>query len=154
MRTYYYSVTRDDSSIWGSWMNYLAPDVKERKWSERKRKYYFAYAQDGQDYLGGWTEIEAPDEETAELTFMRLHPCREAGILNCAAVYREDIFVHTGMFRYGNFGARCWEKVQAWWMDGPTPAGRWSAREIFLPETELLGMHYDAKRGLFTVDKD
>lgn len=75
--------------------------------------YYFTYGtSDTQPFVGGWTEIEAPDARSAAALFRAYHPDRDEGILNCSSVYTQELFEHTEMFREGNFGFRCHERIQ------------------------------------------
>lgn len=73
--------------------------------------FYFTYGTEGQPFYGGWTEIEAPDMRSACGLFRAVHPDREDGFLNCSSVYEEDDFKKSVMYKYGNFGARCHERI-------------------------------------------
>lgn len=75
-------------------------------------KFYFTYGTDGQPFVGGWTEVEAPTVKAAVIAFRAFHPDKTLGLLNCSDVYTQDLFEHTEMFREGNFGFRCHERIQ------------------------------------------
>ena len=72
--------------------------------------FYFTYGLEGQPFVGGWTEIVAPDEVTAREIFSVFHQNRD-GFLNCSTVYTEEGFKKTKMYKDGNFGARCHERI-------------------------------------------
>ena len=67
--------------------------IASRKGAEMP-KFYFTYGTDGQPFVGGWTEVEAPDRRAA-----------------CSSVYDEAWFKQTEMYRNGNFGVRCHERI-------------------------------------------
>ena len=73
--------------------------------------FYFTYGLEGQPFTGGWTEVEAPDMDTACAVFRTVHPDRHRGCLNCGSVYNEEQFRKTSMYRDGNYGARCQERL-------------------------------------------
>lgn len=75
------------------------------------KKFYFTYGTDGQPFVGGWTEVEAPNYGAACLAFRAFHPDKTEGLLNCSSVYDEENFRKTGMYRDGNFHARCHEVI-------------------------------------------
>ena len=81
--------------------------------------FYFTYGLEGQPFVGGWTEIIAPDSRTAIDVFRAFHPDKFEGILNCASFYREKVFIGTKMYKDGNFGARCHEKIVITQQKGP-----------------------------------
>ena len=74
-------------------------------------KFYFTYGSDdsNQAFNGGWTEVTAPDEYLAREIFRSVHP--SSGLLPCAGVYDEPSFRRTRMYKEGNFGARCHERI-------------------------------------------
>ena len=73
--------------------------------------YYFTYGScdENQPFAGGWTEITAPDEETACALHHAVHP--SDGFLRCAGIYDEATFKASRMWKEGNFGARCHERI-------------------------------------------
>lgn len=74
--------------------------------------YYFTYGSDGQPFCGGWTDVIAPDMESACGAFRVFHPDVTYGLLNCCAVYTEEQFKETCMYRSGrNLGAGCQEAI-------------------------------------------
>lgn len=75
--------------------------------------YYFTYGSDDPDmpFTGGWTEVEAPDGPTAIKIFNAVHPQRHGYFINCARVYPHADFEKTAMFKDGNFGVRCHERI-------------------------------------------
>lgn len=75
--------------------------------------YYFTYGSGdpAMPYQKGWTEVEAPDGTTAIKIFNAVHPPRYGSLINCSSVYPADRFEKTEMFRDGNFGARCHERI-------------------------------------------
>ena len=74
-------------------------------------KFYFTYGSEGHPFYGGWTEVEAPDEDTACAAFQAAHPDKHKGFLSCSMVYDEKQFQLTSMYRDGNYGFRCHEKL-------------------------------------------
>lgn len=66
------------------------------------------------EFCGGWTEVEAPDRTTANRLFRVFHPDATPNILRCAFVYDEAEFTKTKMYKEGNFGKRCLEKISYW----------------------------------------
>lgn len=74
-------------------------------------KFYFTYGTDGQPFVGGWTEVEAPNGHAACAAFRAYHPDQIEGLLNCCAMYDEEHFKRTEMYRRGNFGLRCHEVI-------------------------------------------
>lgn len=74
-------------------------------------KFYFTYGTDGQPFVGGWTEVEAPDRRAACAAFRSYHPDKTEGLLNCSSVHDEAWFKQTEMYRNGNFGVRCHERI-------------------------------------------
>ena len=75
--------------------------------------YYFTYGSSDPEmpYQGGWTEVEAPDGPTAIKIFNAVHPPRQGSFINCCSVHPADYFEGTKMFREGNFGIRCQERI-------------------------------------------
>ncbi len=73
--------------------------------------FYFTYGTDGQPFFGGWTEIEAPDMTSACALFRAVHPDSSDGFLNCSSVYDGEWFENSRMYREGNFGFRCHERI-------------------------------------------
>ncbi len=74
-------------------------------------KFYFTYGTDEKyPYKGGWTEVEAPNYSSACKAFCAYHPKRDY-LMPCADVYAESAFVKMSMFKTGNFGARCHERI-------------------------------------------
>lgn len=78
--------------------------------------YYFTYGLDERfPFVGGWTEIVLPDgmsEWDARNLFRVIHPNRDdLNCLNCADVYTEDVFKKTTVFKEGNYGERCRERI-------------------------------------------
>lgn len=84
--------------------------IASRKGAEMP-KFYFTYGTDGQPFVGGWTEVEAPDRRAARAAFRSYHPDKTEGLLNCSSVYDEAWFKQTEMYRNGNFGVRCHERI-------------------------------------------
>ena len=84
--------------------------IASRKGAEMP-KFYFTYGTDGQPFVGGWTEVEAPDRRAACAAFRSYHPDKTEGLLNCSSVYDEAWFKQTEMYRNGNFGVRCHERI-------------------------------------------
>jgi len=76
------------------------------------KQYYFTYGTEGMDYVGGWTVVHAPDLNTACNLFMAVHPSGENGCIKCAGIYKEEHFENTTMFREGNFGKSCVERIE------------------------------------------
>lgn len=74
-------------------------------------KFYFTYGIGGNPFYGGWTVIEAPTRPIACTIFKMIHPCKSSSLLNCASVYDEDNFQQTSMYKVGNFGYRCHERL-------------------------------------------
>lgn len=76
------------------------------------KQYFYTYGSHSeQPFNGGWTEVIAPDRQTADRLFVAVHPCRTAGILDCAWVYDEEAFAKTKMPKEGNFNAYCQEII-------------------------------------------
>ena len=75
--------------------------------------YYFTYGSSDpkMPYQGGWTKVEAPDGPTAIKIFNAVHPPRQGSFINCCSVHPADYFEGTKMFREGNFGIRCQERI-------------------------------------------
>lgn len=74
--------------------------------------FYFTYGcSETQPFVGGWTEVEAPSRAVANQIFRAYHPDRTIGFLNCSSVYEEAQFQRTEMFKTGNFGKRCVERI-------------------------------------------
>jgi hypothetical protein len=69
------------------------------------KKYYFTYGLEDHPFKGGWTIVRADSRETAVKAFEIFHPAKTSQLLNCAAVYSEEAFRGTLMYRKGNFGA-------------------------------------------------
>lgn len=74
-------------------------------------KYYFTYGLENHPFRGGWTEVEAPDQGAAIKAFQEAHPDGRGGLLNCAAIYTEELFQGTRMCCHGNFGGYCHERL-------------------------------------------
>lgn len=76
--------------------------------------YYFTYGCDEagtQPYKGGWTEITAPNEKFARQIHGMIHGCDPNEGLRFAFCYSEEDFIKTSMYRNGNFGKRCVERI-------------------------------------------
>lgn len=75
--------------------------------------YYFTYGSGdpGMPFQGGWTEVEAQDGPTAIRLFNIVHPPRDGQFTNCCSVYPQDRFEKSDMFKLGNLGARCHERI-------------------------------------------
>lgn len=77
----------------------------------RMKTYYFTYGRsETQPFNSGWTEIVADSAREALRLFDAIHPPVN-GIRPCAFVYDEDEFKQTEMYKSGNFGARCQERL-------------------------------------------
>lgn len=74
-------------------------------------RFYFTYGSEGQPYVGGWSEVEAEDEDAARELFRLVHPLRD-GFLPCGGIYTESEFNRTRMWKDGNFGAFCHERIR------------------------------------------
>ena len=75
-------------------------------------KFYFTYGAHGQAYEGGWTEVVAPDIRTAFKLFEALHPINEeTGLYPYSDHYTEESFRKTSMYKNGNFGKFCNERI-------------------------------------------
>lgn len=76
--------------------------------------FYFTYGAEGHAYKGGWTVVEAPTRAKAEAAFYAVHDeAKEFPMSICpqfSKVYGPE-FEQTAMFRDGNFGARCHERI-------------------------------------------
>lgn len=75
------------------------------------KQYYFTYGAEGMDYVGGWTVVHAPDFITACKLFSAVHP-ENGGCISCAGIYTEEQFENTKMFREGNYGRSCVERIE------------------------------------------
>lgn len=84
---------------------------------EELRTYYFTYGDDPEHpFCGGWTEVIARDEIEAIRTFRAKHPDKKKdelddGLINCSFIYHENEFKKTSMFKNGNRGFRCHERL-------------------------------------------
>lgn len=74
-------------------------------------KFYFTYGFEGHPFCGGWTEVEAPSQAAACELFRLFHPNKSPCGLNCAFVYPAESFEMTTMFREGNLGKYCHERI-------------------------------------------
>lgn len=72
--------------------------------------FYFTYSTEGQPYYGGWTEVVAENQGQAVSAYTVFNPLRN-GLLPCSTVYDEEEFKKTLMYKYGNFGCRCHERI-------------------------------------------
>lgn len=77
----------------------------------RLKEFYFTYGTCGQPYLGGWTVVLAENLKQAIAVFRIFHPDENEGLINCADFYDEAQFKETQMYREGNFGAFCHERI-------------------------------------------
>ena len=73
--------------------------------------FFFTYGTEGHPFRGGWTVVAARDREEACRLFRAVHPDKIEGLLNCCAVYTSAEFLHTSMYRDGNFGATTQESI-------------------------------------------
>lgn len=74
--------------------------------------FYFTYGcSENYPFYGGWTEVEAPDLSSAIALFRIYHPDKIESIINCAFFYTTEDFEKSKMFKEGNFGARCHERI-------------------------------------------
>ena len=73
-------------------------------------RFYFTYGSEGHPFYGGWTEVIAPNENIARGLFSLIHP-NENGFLPCSSVYSEEAFKRTTMFKNGNRGYFCHERI-------------------------------------------
>ncbi len=72
---------------------------------------YFTYGSSkSHPYEGGWTLVKAPDRNAALCAFRAIHPSPGL-LLCCAAVYDEEEFKKTEMYKKGNRGAFCHEVI-------------------------------------------
>lgn len=71
-------------------------------------KFIFTF---GRDAGGGWAEVTAENERQAIELFSLFHPKKD-GIIACCEIYDEADFKNrTSMYRNGNFGRRCVERI-------------------------------------------
>lgn len=77
----------------------------------RLKEFYFTYGITGQPYRGGWTVVLAEDLKQAIGVFRLFHPDKNEGLINCADFYSEENFKETEMYKLGNFGAFCHERI-------------------------------------------
>lgn len=76
-------------------------------------EFYFTFSKDGkQPYNGGWVIVEADSEANAREIFHMVFGRGESGYLNCAMVYSEEEFNKTRMWKDGNFGYYCHERIK------------------------------------------
>jgi len=76
-----------------------------------EQTYYFTYGVEGHDYYGGWTEVVAESKDAAIKAFSVYHPLKD-GFVPCGWIYTEEEFKKTTMYENGNFGFRCYEKIE------------------------------------------
>lgn len=110
-------------------------------------KFYFTYGSEGMDFRGGWTVVEAEDMKTAAVIFRAFHPDKTPKVLNCAAIYTEAQFLHTGMPDTGNLGAYCHEAItlQHELFDKKDDATRMVGL-VVTTKNEIYQLGYDAPR--------
>ncbi|MBQ8624297.1 MAG: hypothetical protein IJ424_08035 [Oscillospiraceae bacterium] len=75
------------------------------------KEFYFTYGTHGQPYSGGWTVVLAGNLKQAVAVFRIIHPDKDEGLINCADFYSEEKFKETEMYKQGNFGAFCHERI-------------------------------------------
>ena len=80
--------------------------------------FYFTYGSEGHAYVGGWTEITVPDKDgkpdfnAAIGVFNAIHPPKGDGAaVECGGIYTEEQFKTKPMYKYGNFGHFCRERM-------------------------------------------
>jgi len=77
----------------------------------KNQRYFFTYGVSGQPFVGGWTEVEAPGYSAARALFRIYHPDRTEGVVNCADIYLEEHMMASEMWKSGNLGSRCHERI-------------------------------------------
>lgn len=81
--------------------------------NDELNRYYFTYGAEGHPFRGGWTVVEARDRDAAVRVFELFHPpIRRFNAFFprfCELLGPE--FEQTRMFREGNLGARCQERI-------------------------------------------
>lgn len=75
------------------------------------KEFYFTYGRSGQPFSGGWTIVLAEDLKQAIEVFRIFHPDKNDGMIDCADFYSEENFKETEMYKLGNFGAFCHERI-------------------------------------------
>lgn len=76
------------------------------------KKFYFTYGTSkSYPFRGGWTEVIAPNRSMAIGAFNAVHPPQVEDIINCSFVYDETTFKTFEMYKNGNLGARCHERI-------------------------------------------
>lgn len=73
--------------------------------------FYFTYGLEGHPFVGGWTKVVAPSLDIAIATFCSVHPNKGSTAINCGSIYGKNVFEQKAMFKEGNFGARCHERI-------------------------------------------
>ena len=75
--------------------------------------FYFTYGTDDKfPFKGGWTEIETDECIDAFRIFKAFHPNYDDGFLNYSFCYPESYFTNTNMYKNGNFGEFCHERIR------------------------------------------
>ena len=77
-----------------------------------KQTFYFTFgASETMPFQSGWVEVVATSREEAVNIFNRRFPPKHGNFVNCAFIYDEKAFMATNMYRDGNFGAKCQERL-------------------------------------------
>lgn len=73
--------------------------------------YFFTYGCTNDfPFKGGWTEIECEDYKTA-VSLFRCYHADKNGCMNYSFCYPEDQFMKSEMWKNGNYGSRCHERI-------------------------------------------
>lgn len=76
--------------------------------AEELQRVYFTFGSaDNYPYHNGWVVIEAPSYDIAIEIFQKLYPNPISDFVNCAGIYKEDVFKTMLMYKNGNFGHFC-----------------------------------------------